>query len=221
MCVSNNIAKKKIELDFEDDVIAYSDIVKEVLGDSTQFEEFCVKDLFGNDKPINIEIGIGNGAFISHYAAKRSDENFLGFEVFKKIMLKAVKKASRLDQKNVRLIHYDAKFFVELLPDASIQNFYVNFPDPWPKKRHHKRRILKTDFIELMRKKLVSGGHLYMVTDHDDYAEEIKENVSPVEGINSVFDTLCVDHLVDYFETKYYLKFAVHTGVYFFHFVKE
>jgi tRNA (guanine-N7-)-methyltransferase len=217
---TNLLPKKKINLEFEDNIVVYSDKVREQINENYLFEEFNPAELFENNNPINIEIGIGNGGFIAHYAKERPNENFIGFEVFKKIMRKAVKKVSKLEQNNVRLIHFDAKFFVKLFPNETISNFYVNFPDHWPKKRHHKRRILKTDFIELMRDKLIKGGSIYMVTDHENYAEEIKENLKPVTGIESAFDTQCVNHLVDYFETKYYLKFAVHTGVHFFHFIK-
>lgn len=212
---------KTIEYEFENNIVMYSDAIRKQLDGNIHFEEIDYNAMFGTDRPINIEIGIGNGGFIKHYAMQRPNENFIGFEVFKKIMRKAVKKAERLNQDNVRLFHFDARFFVKRLPAASVSNFYVNFPDPWPKKKHTKRRILKTEFIELMRDKLVPGGHLFMATDHDDYADEIVENLKPVKGITSAFDTVRIDHLVDYFETKYYLKFAVHTGVHFFHFTKD
>jgi tRNA (guanine-N7-)-methyltransferase len=216
-----NLPKKKIKLEFEDNIIVYSDKVREEINGNYLFEEFNPKELFNNNNPINVEIGIGNGGFIAHYARLRQNENFIGFEVYKKIMRKAVKKVSKLDQDNVRLIHFDINFFLRLFPNESISNFYVNFPDPWPKKRHHKRRLLKTNFIELMRNKLIKNGSIYMVTDHENYAEEITENLKPITDIKSAFDTVYVNRLVDYFETKYYLKFAIHTGVYFFHYIKQ
>ncbi len=215
------IQKKEIKLDFVDNIVVYSDIIKPQLDNTYLFENLDFNKIFNNSSPVNVEIGIGNGGFITHYAEKNKNENYLGFEVFKKILKKAIKKVEKKNLNNVRLIHYDAKFFVKRFPNENIKNFYINFPDPWPKKRHHKRRLLKTDFIELMRDKLIPGGNIYMVTDHEDYAMEIVENLKPVKGIVSAFDSVYVNELVDYFETKYYLKFAVHTGVYFFKYIKS
>ena len=215
------LPKKEIKFNFIDNVVAYSDTIKPQLDNNYLFEDINFNEIFGNNNSVNIEIGIGNGGFISHYALQNPNENFLGFEVFKKILRKAVKKVEKLKLKNVRLIHYDAKFFVKRFKNESVKTFYVNFPDPWPKKRHHKRRLLKTDFIELMRDKLMPGGTIFMVTDHRDYAMEIVENLKPVEGIVSAFDKAYLNELVDYYETKYYLKFAVNTGVYFFKYIKS
>jgi len=218
-------SKTKLNLEFQDNIFIYSDAIKEQTekiqkyghgGEYENYERLTGKDFFGNDKPFNLEIGIGNGEFTSEYAKKNPDQNYLGFEVMKRIFNRAVGKARQVESGNIRLIHFDATFFVSILEDESVDNFYVNFPDPWPKKKHKKRRLLKTEFIELLVKKLKKGGTLCMATDQIDYAEEIVENLKPVTQLKSVYDTIYIDKLDDYIPTKYYRKFVPELGVHFF-----
>ena len=217
--------KIRLELNFEDDLYMFSDTIRTQTekiqkyghgGEYDNYERLTGKDFFGNDKPFNIEIGIGNGEFTAEYAKKDPDSNFLGFEVMKKIYLKAITKGRQVESDNLRLIHFDATFFVSILEDGCVDNFYVNFPDPWPKKRHKKRRILKTMFIELLVKKLRPGGTLCIATDQIDYAEEIVLNLEPVKELKSVYDTTYIQELDDYIPTKYYRKFVPELGVHFF-----
>lgn len=221
----NNNEKVKLDLTFDENIYIYADHIREQTekiqkyshgGEYASYERLTGKDFFGNNKPFNIEIGIGNGEFCSEYAKKNPDQNYLGFEVMKRIFNKAIIKAKQVESDNIRLIHFDATFFVSILEDGSVDNFYVNFPDPWPKKRHKKRRILKTQFIELLVRKLKPGGTLCMATDQIDYAEEIVENLKPVKSLESVYDTVYIDKLDDYIPTKYYRKFVPELGVHFF-----
>ncbi|WP_241654004.1 tRNA (guanosine(46)-N7)-methyltransferase TrmB [Geovibrio thiophilus] len=168
-----------------------------------------------------MEIGIGNGEFISAFAGRHPEQNYLGFEVMKRIFDRAIRKVRTAGVKNAKIIHFDATFFVSLLEDGCVDNFFVNFPDPWPKKKHNKRRLLKTSFIEILTSKLKTGGSLYMATDQADYAEEIAENLKPVENLKSAYDTVFINELVDYHETKYYRKFSPELGVYFFRMIKQ
>jgi tRNA (guanine-N7-)-methyltransferase len=217
--------KVKLQLNFEEDLFIYSDAIKPQTekiqkyghgGEYSNYKRLTGKDFFGNEKPFNIEIGIGNGEFTAEYAKKNPEQNYLGFEVMKRIFQRAIIKGRQVESKNVRLIHFDATFFVSILEDGCVDNFYVNFPDPWPKKKHKKRRILKTEFIELLTKKLKPGGTLCMATDQIDYAEEIVENLKPVASLKSVYDTIYIDRLDDYLPTKYYRKFVPELGVHFF-----
>lgn len=215
----------KLQLNFENDLYLYSEILYPQVekfqkyshgGEFAAYERLTPNDFFGNDKPFNVEIGIGNGEFISEYAKANPEQNYLGFEVMKRIFNRAIIKARQVESKNVRLIHFDATFIVSLLQDGCVDNFYVNFPDPWPKKRHKKRRILKTEFIELLARKLKPGGTICMATDQIDYALEIAENLTPVESLKSVYNTIYIDRLDDYLPTKYYRKFVPELGVSFF-----
>jgi len=206
----------KIELNFKEKLYLFSDEIKHQIVLDKEFELINLKELFGNENPVNIEIGMGNGEFLVYYASKNPNENYIGFEVNKKVFTKAIKKCEKEALKNVRLVHYDAAFFVKLLPDNSIKNFYINFPDPWPKKRHHKRRLLKKEFLEELSNKLIKDGHIYIATDHNDYGKEIASNIKQVKSLTSCFHKEYETDLVDYYETKYYKKFAIPGKIFFF-----
>lgn len=215
----------RLQLDFENELYIYSETLYPQIekiqkyshgGEYEAYERLKPSDFFASDKPFNVEIGIGNGEFISEYAKANPEQNYLGFEVMKRIFNRAIVKARQVEHKNIKLMHFDATFIVSLLEDGCVDNFYVNFPDPWPKKKHKKRRLLKTEFIELLAKKLKKGGTLCMATDQIDYALEIEENLKPVEDLKSVYNTVYIDRLDDYLPTKYYRKFVPELGVSFF-----
>jgi len=207
---------QKLKLSFEENLYIFSDSIKDQLFHFTDYKTINLKEIFKDDNILNVEIGIGNGEFLVHLAENYPDENFLGFEVVKRVFKKAVARIKRNRLENVRLVHYDGSFFVNLLPEKSVSNFYINFPDPWPKKKHHKRRLLKTPFLKLLARKLKNNGTLYMVTDHENYAKEIMTNLIPVDDLTSAFKSVYVNELVDYYPTKYYRKFASSGSVFFF-----
>lgn len=206
----------KLTLDFEENLYIFSDSIKEQLKPYCNYEILDKKDFFHEEKPLNVEIGIGNGDFITHYAELYPEENFLGFEVVKKVLRKGISRAQKKNLKNVKLVHYDGNFFIKLIPDESVNTFFINFPDPWPKKKHHKRRLLKTPFLKNISNKLITGGIVYIVTDHKNYAKEIMTNLIPVDNLRSCFKSVYVNDLVDYYPTKYYRKFALNKDVFFF-----
>lgn len=205
-----------LKLDFTEKIYAFSEEIKSQIIPYSEYDIIDFEEIFGNKNPVNIEIGIGNGEFIAHYASINKNENFIGFEVYKKAFSKAIKRCEKLEIKNVRLIHYDGAFFVKLFPNNSIKNFYINFPDPWPKKRHNKRRLLKTDFLKLLTEKLVTNGHIFIATDHNDYGEEILENLKTIVCLKSCFEKPYETDLIDYYPTKYYRKFAIPGKIHFF-----
>lgn len=207
---------QKLKLNFEENLYIFSDSIKNQLLPFTDYEMINLKEIFADDNNLNMEIGIGNGEFLAHLATNHPDANFLGFEVVKRVFKKAIARVQRNHLENVRLVHYDGSFFMNLLPDESVSNFYINFPDPWPKKKHHKRRLLKTPFLKLLARKLKNNGTLYMVTDHENYAKEIMTNLIPVDDLTSAFKSVYVNDLIDYYPTKYYRKFAQPGNVFFF-----
>lgn|GEM_PF-721686 len=224
------LAIKKLDLNFHEDIYLYANDIRpqvETLqkfshgGEFESYDRLRPADFFQNNAPFNVEIGIGNGEFISAFAVRYPEQNYIGFEVMKRIFDRAIRKVRSAGVKNAKIIHFDATFFVSLLEDECVDNFYVNFPDPWPKKKHNKRRLLKTSFIEILVSKLKKGGSLYMATDQVDYAEEIVQNLKPVEKLKSAYDTVFINELVDYHETKYYRKFSPELGVYFFRMIKQ
>lgn len=133
--------------------------------------------LFGNDHPVEMEIGTGKGTFLTDQAKARPDVNFLGIEWANWFCRYAADRLRRNGCLNARMVRAEAGFFLrEFIPDASLAVLHIYFPDPWPKKRHHKRRLISDAFMPEIRRVLVAGGRLQVVTDHKGYFEE---NIEP------------------------------------------
>ncbi len=131
-------------------------------------------DIFGRNAPVHIEIGSGKGTFLLSEAKQRLDVNFLGIEWARKYYRHAVDRIGRWGLTNVRIIRANvAAFLPDHVPDDSISRFHIYFPDPWPKKRHHKRRFICTENIEQIIRCLKRGGDVNIATDHQDYFEQI------------------------------------------------
>ena len=131
-------------------------------------------DIFGRNAPVHIEIGSGKGTFLLSEAMHRPDVDFMGIEWARKYYRHAVDRIGRWGLTNVRIIRTDvAAFLPGHVPDVSISCFHIYFPDPWPKKRHHKRRFVCTENIEQIIRCLKPGGGVNIATDHQDYFEQI------------------------------------------------
>ena len=142
--------------------------------------------IFGNSQPIEVEIGTGKGTFLLARAAARSELNFLGIEWAKAYAAYAADRFRRAGLANVRMIHCEAAhFFKVCLADApgSLWRVHIYFPDPWPKQKHHRRRLIQGPFVEQMRRALRPGGQLIIVTDHLDYFRQIERVVGQVSGL--------------------------------------
>jgi tRNA (guanine-N7-)-methyltransferase len=134
-------------------------------------------DLYGNDHPVELEIGMGKGTFLTEQAKARPDVNFFGIEWANWFWRYASDRLRRNGCTNARTVRAEALFFLrEHVPDASIAVLHVYFPDPWPKKRHHKRRLVQEPFMRQAQRVLAPGGRLQIVTDHKGYFEE---NIEP------------------------------------------
>jgi len=124
--------------------------------------------------PLVVELGFGRGEFLMDLARKAPDVAHVGIEVSPKRVLKMARRLARTDLGNVRLVQATAETVVEeLLAPDSVETFWVNFPDPWPKKRHHRRRLIQPPFLARLAERLVPGGSLHVATDHVGYAEQI------------------------------------------------
>jgi tRNA (guanine-N7-)-methyltransferase len=143
----------------------------EDLGDRVDFAR-----VFGRDGPVHIEAGAGKGTFLLNQAKTHSDVNFLGIEWARKYYRYAVDRIGRWGFTNVRIIRTEAASFIaHFVPDDSVECFHIYFPDPWPKKSHHKRRFLCPANLEQLLRCLKTGGQLRIATDHAEYFEVIEK----------------------------------------------
>ena len=132
--------------------------------------------LFGREAPIVLEIGFGNGDSLVAQAAASPEKNFVGVEVHDPGIGHCLIKAHDAGISNLRLIAHDAiEVLEEQIPEASLRRINLYFPDPWPKKRHHKRRIVQARFLDLCERLLETGGAIHVATDWANYAQHIDE----------------------------------------------
>jgi tRNA (guanine-N7-)-methyltransferase len=125
---------------------------------------------------LEVELGSGDGSFLAQYAGGHPARNFIGVERLLGRLRKLDRKALRLGLGNVRAVRIEASYFLGyLLPPASAEAVHVYFPDPWPKRRHHKHRLINERFPLLARQALAVGGVVYLRTDHADYFGRMKE----------------------------------------------
>ena len=129
---------------------------------------------FGRDAPVTLEIGFGNGESLVALAFAHAERNYLGLEVHPPGVGHLLLRCEAAKLNNVRVICEDAvQVLQRRVPDASLDEVLLYFPDPWPKKRHHKRRIVQPSFVELVTRKLKPGGVFRMATDWQPYAEHM------------------------------------------------
>lgn len=127
-------------------------------------------EVFSNENPIEIEIGTGKGKFIIEKALTNPNINYIGVEKYDSPLVSAVKKLEELDIKNLKLICFDAMFINDVF-EKEVSKIYLNFSDPWPKKRHTKRRLSSRVFLEKYDDLFVSDKKIEMKTDNDDLFE--------------------------------------------------
>jgi tRNA (guanine-N7-)-methyltransferase len=136
-------------------------------------------DIFGRLAPVHIEVGSGKGTFLVNQAKSQPDVNFIGIEWASRYYRFAVDRIGRWNLPNVRIIRTDAaRFIAENVPDSTVDCFHVYFPDPWPKKRHHKRRFFNLANTDQLIRCLKPGGEIRVATDYEEYFEQIKSVLS-------------------------------------------
>ena len=134
--------------------------------------------LFGNDAPLELEVGTGNGTLLATESKARPGINFLGIEYKRRYWRYAADRLRRNDCENARVVLADATtFLAEFLEDDSLSAVHIYFPDPWPKSGHRKRRFVQPHRIELVAKKMQPGARLQIVTDHTGYFTQIDKVV--------------------------------------------
>jgi len=144
-------------------------------------------ELFGREMPLELEIGCGNGEALLQMAAMRPEHGFIGIEVYRPGLGKLLLGIETGQLENVRVSSMDAVELVKThVQPGSLRRIMVFFPDPWPKKRHQKRRLLNREFITLLAHRLEPGGELHMATDWEDYAHWIVDASQGVSGLEPV-----------------------------------
>ncbi|HEV2331845.1 MAG TPA: tRNA (guanosine(46)-N7)-methyltransferase TrmB [Gammaproteobacteria bacterium] len=142
--------------------------------------------LFGRDARRTLEIGFGSGDTLLELAQRHPDEDFLGIEVHRPGVGRLLLNLETAGVRNVRLACEDAvQLLTGRLPAESLDAVLIYFPDPWPKKRHHKRRLLQPEFAVLVAEKLKTGGRLHFATDWEDYARQALEVLSSTPGLHN------------------------------------
>lgn len=144
---------------------------------------------FGNSNPVVAEIGFGMGQATWRIAAGRPDINYLGLEVHTPGVGRLVYDLESRGIANVRIIRHDAvEVFERMIPPDSFAGLHIFYPDPWPKKRHHKRRLVRDGLSGLLASRIAPGGYLYFVTDIEDYANWSLDVLSRTEGLRNRFE---------------------------------
>lgn len=134
---------------------------------------------FGRRAPLILEIGFGMGEATAHIARLRPNDNFLCCEVHEPGVGALLKRIGEQDIANIRIIQHDAvEVLTHMLPEASLDGVHIFFPDPWHKKRHHKRRLIQPPFVALLASRLKPGGYVHCATDWQPYAEQMLEVLS-------------------------------------------
>ncbi|MCK9557166.1 MAG: tRNA (guanosine(46)-N7)-methyltransferase TrmB [Candidatus Cloacimonetes bacterium] len=168
-----------------------------------------LNSLFEDDHPLYIEIGSGKGEFISRYPISHPEWNFIGMEMSEKRIRNCLKKLSVQANPNVRLVRkfVDASL-TQLFKASSISGIFIQHPDPWPKRRHHRRRLIQQDLLNAMAHILIPGAQVQISTDHSEYASWIVEEFLQNPHYTSLQDDPIQlhpnldEHIVTWFEEE-------------------
>jgi tRNA (guanine-N7-)-methyltransferase len=145
--------------------------------------------IFGRSSPIVLEIGFGMGASLFEMASQQPALDFIGIEIHTPGIGSLLNHIAAANLQNIRIINHDAvEVLNDMIQDASLSKIQIFFPDPWPKKRHHKRRLIQVPFVEHLLKKLAPGGLLHIATDWEDYARHIQEVLVQVPSLREYTD---------------------------------
>jgi tRNA (guanine-N7-)-methyltransferase len=163
--------------------------------------------LFARVQPLIVEIGFGNGDFLIHLAQTRPACNIIGVEISSQSMDKAEAKIEALGLENARPIHARGETaLAHLFAPESVREFHINYPDPWFKKKHHRRRFIKRETVDMLTSRLAENGRLLLATDIRDYAETAHKILAKTPGLSNQFESPWVHRRTDAFRTKYERK---------------
>ena len=151
-------------------------------------------DIFANTENVIVEIGFGMGQATARIAEANPETNYLGIEVHRPGIGRLLGEINKRSLSNLFIIEHDAVEVLEtMIPDSSVQGFHIFFPDPWPKKKHHKRRLIKRPFTDMLCAKLCRGGYVHMATDWEPYAQFAMEELNATAGFVNKFEGFAHD----------------------------
>ncbi len=166
------------------------DLFWPTMGLEHQAMPYDMKAVFGREADLVLEIGFGMGKSLVQMAKAAPDKDFIGIEVHKPGVGACLGEAETEGVKNLRVFEHDAiEILNDSIADNSLSTVQLFFPDPWHKKRHHKRRIVQAEFAQLLRRKLKIGGVFHMATDWENYAEHMLEVMKVAEGYSNLSET--------------------------------
>jgi tRNA (guanine-N7-)-methyltransferase len=145
--------------------------------------------IFNRVAPLIVELGFGNGDSLAEMAEANPQNNYLGIEVHRPGVGHLLMLLAEQGLENVRIYHHDAIDILEKIPDGRLVGVHLFFPDPWHKRKHHKRRIVRQSFVELLEKKLTVGGYFHAATDWKDYAKDMLKTLSAGKGLKNTSPT--------------------------------
>jgi len=180
-------------------------------------------EVFGNPNPLALEIGCGIGYFIAKTATDQPDTNFIAIDFYNKGCYKTCRRIDSAGLANVRVLREEARQFIaERIPKGSLSAVYINCPDPWPKKKHRKRRLVNHAFMEFLTEYLAPGADFFFATDFDDYGIDVAGMMPGLEGFtNQLAPDLYRHEMESYHLSKYMRKFlAEGKKIYFVHYKK-
>ena len=164
-------------------------------------ENWQLNQLFDRSAPLEVEVGSGKGLFLERATACRPENNFVGIEVSRKYCRFAAARLARGQRSHAIMLHADAfVVFARHIADASLHGIHVYFPDPWWKKRHHKRRIMQKSFLQDVIRTLVPKGRLHFWTDVRDYFDATLELIASFPELNGPFNVpeVAAEHDLDF-----------------------
>lgn len=166
-------------------------------------------EIFQRRAPLSVEMGTGKGDFLTTIAARHPEENFLGIEMQQGVLYLAAKKAAEQSLKNIRLAVFDVRRIEEIFSPGEIRRIYLNFCDPWPKKRHAKRRLTHRDFLALYQRLLAPRGELHFKTDNRPLFDfSLEEFAAMGLQVGELSFDLHAEDFPENIETEYERKFS-------------
>ena len=168
-------------------------------------------EVFDNDHPIHIEIGMGKGQFIMTLAKEHSEINYVGIEKYSSVLVRALEKQQEMELPNIKFIRMEAENIAEVFAPGEVARIYLNFSDPWPKDRHAKRRLTSVQFLQRYENILQKDGHLIFKTDNRDLFDFSLEQVEEAEHwilLNHTFDLHHSEYVEGNVMTEYEQRFV-------------